>query len=429
MQIMTRRQALSLAAKAGLAAAFSSTASRLLADAVQPTGKKVRIGIIGVGDRGTALLHVLLNFPDVEIPVLCDIDKKHLDRAQNLVEKSRGTRPEGFDKDPHDYRRMLARTDFDAVLIATPQELHAEMAIDAMKAGKFVGSEVPACVTVDQCHDLVKTQKQTKTGYTMLENYIYFQAIMMVQNMVDLGLFGDLTYAYGSYIHPIQWMRFNPDGTLTWRGENVLHTRGIVYPTHAAGPVCRWLGINKGDTLESLVCMDSKSAGNQAYAAKKFGEGSPQAKINWENGDVNQCLIHTKQGRLIEICYDTASNRPSGMGSTYSLQGTKASYGAAYGVEKIYIEGQSKNETWDPLEKYKDKYQSKYWKERGAEAGKTGHGGADYFVMSDFINGIRTGQPAVNVIDAATWTVIRPLSEDSCRHGGKPMKIPDFNSI
>jgi Glycosyl hydrolase 109, C-terminal domain len=132
-------------------------------------------------------------------------------------------------------------------------------------------------------------------------------------------------------IHEIRSMRFNEDGSLTWRGCNVLHTRGIVYPTHGMGPVCRWLGINRDDTLKTLVCMDSKSAGNQAYAAKKFGPDSPQAKIYWENGDVNKCLIHTANGRLIEICYDTASVRPSGIG-TYALQGTAASYGSDMGM-------------------------------------------------------------------------------------------------
>jgi hypothetical protein len=117
--------------------------------------------------------------------------------------------------------------------------------------------------------------------------------------------------------------------------------------------------------------------------------------------------------------------RPSGIG-TYSLQGTKASYGSAYGIQKIFIEGRSKSEIWDPLDKYKSQYQSEYWAQRGAEAAKAGHGGGDYFVISDFLDGARTGHCPVDAIDAATWTVIRPLSEESVRHGGKPIDIPDF---
>src|SRR6185436_1939691 len=191
------------------------------------------------------------------------------------VEKAQGKRPEGYSKDAHDYRRLLERGDIDAVVIGTPQELHAEMTIDAFKAKKFVGSEVPACTTIDECWSMVKAQREHKGGYMMLENYLYNQAVMTVQNMVDKGIFGDLTYGFGGYIHEIRNMRFEKNGQLTWRGENVLHTRGIVYPTHAIGPVCRWMNVDgKNDKLETLVAMDSKPAGNKAYAAQKFGPNS-----------------------------------------------------------------------------------------------------------------------------------------------------------
>src|SRR5690242_16162626 len=124
-----------------------------------------RVAFIGVGDRGTGLLKNLLFQSDVEIPAICDINPANLKRAQDLVQKSRVQRPEGFSKGPEDYRRMLARTDFNAVIIATPQELHARMSLDALKAGKFTGCEVPACTTLEECWDLVKTARATKSGY------------------------------------------------------------------------------------------------------------------------------------------------------------------------------------------------------------------------------------------------------------------------
>lgn len=424
---MTRRDALKLAAASGLAVALHRAVPAAFAADNAGSPKPIRVGFIGVGDRGTGLLRVMLAFPGVEIPAVCDTDPKHLTRAQDIVEKSRHKRPDGFGDDPYAYRKLLARDDIDAVLIATPQELHAEMAIDAMNAGKAVGSEVPACVHVNECHALVAAQRKNNAMFMMLENYLYSQPVMMIQHMVDQGVFGDLTYGYGSYIHEIRFMRFNKDGSLTWRGDNVLHTRGIVYPTHAIGPVCRWMGINKDDKLVNLVCMDSKSAGNQAYAAEKFGNDSPQAKIHWENGDTSQCLIRTAQGRLIEVRYDTASPRPSGMGQ-YSLQGTKASFESAVGERKIYIEGKSKPHQWEDLEQYRPQYEHPYWKDRGAEAAKSGHGGGDYFVISDFLDAIRTGKSAIDIYDAVTWTSIRPLSEESVRNGNKPIAIPDFKN-
>jgi predicted dehydrogenase len=427
---ITRRQAIQWAVGTGVALAMNR-AALAAAESSTDGGKEVRVGFIGVGDRGTGLLRVMLQYPDVEIPAICDIKPANLKRAQAAVEKAHGKRPEGYDKDGHDYRRLLARDDLDAVLIATPQELHAEMAIDAFKAGKFVGSEVPACTTIDECWQMVRAQREHKSGYMMLENYLYNQAVMTVQNMVDKGLFGDLTYGFGGYIHEIRSMRFEKDGQLTWRGQNVLHTRGIVYPTHAIGPVCRWMKVDgTNDKLETLVAMDSKPAGNKAFAAEKFGADSPQAKIDFENGDTNQALIRTRLGRLIEIRYDTASPRPPGMGQ-YSLQGTKGSYDSAFGLRKIYLEGRSKPETWDDFDAYEKEFQHPYWAKEGDKAKSSGHGGGDWFVIGDFLRAIRTGeggQSPIDIYDAVTWTSIRPLSEESIRGGSKPVAVPDFRT-
>src|SRR5687768_14698792 len=194
---------------------------------------------------------------------------------------------------------------------------------------------------------------------------------MQVQNKAEQGLFGELTYGYGSYIHEIRSMKYNKDGTLTWRGRNVQKTKGIVYPTHAIGPVCRWMGVDGAkDRLLTLVAMDTKSLATQAYAAEKFGPDSEAAKTTIENGDTNIALIRTAQGRLIEVRYDTASPRPAGMGQ-YSLQGTKGAYDSAFGVRNVYLEGRSPSHKWEPLEKYEAEYQHPYWKKQGEQAKKT----------------------------------------------------------
>ena len=428
MTQMTRRDAMFSAIGAGLSLALGrALAAALPEDQIVPSEKRVRVGFIGVGDRGTGLLNVALQYPQVEVPAVCDIAPAALKRAQGIVERARdGKRPAGFGDDAHAYRQLLARDDIDAVVIATPQELHCEMSLDAMKGGKFVGSEVPACVSVEECWQLVKGAREHGGRYMMLENYLYSEHVMLVSQMVKAGVFGDLTYGFGGYIHEIRNMRFNKDGSLTWRGENVLHNRGIVYPTHAIGPVCRWMGVNIDDKLETLVAMDSKPAGNRAYAIEKFGADSPQAKVDFENGDTNQALVRTKLGRLIEVRYDTASPRPSGMGQ-YSLQGSTASYESAFGERKIFIEGKSPAHQWEPLEKYRDQYEHAYWKEHGAQAAKAGHGGSDYFVIGDFLRAVQTGKSPIDVVDAVTWTSIRPLSEQSIRGANKPVAVPDFS--
>jgi predicted dehydrogenase len=414
---------------AAMGAAVALTPFVRGSDAARP----LRMGFIGVGARGTGLLNVVLQHADVEVPAACDINAKNLNRALDLVEKARGKRPEGYVKGPQDYRRLLERDDVNCVLIATPQELHTEMAVTSMKAGKYVGSEVPACCTIDECHQLVASQRETKTGYMMLENYLYPSFIMQVLNMVEKGAFGDLTYGAGNYIHEIRGMKFAPDGSaLTWRGENVRDNIGVIYPTHAIGPVCRWMGVNHkddGDRLVSLVAMASKSAATHQYAVEKFGGESYAAKVDFKNGDTNHALIRTKKGRLIEVRYDTASPRPPGMGQ-YSLQGTKGAYESALGQRMVYLEGRTSGEKWEPIEKYEAEFQHPRWAKDGARARSTGHEGGDYFVIEDFINAVRNGggDSPIDVIEAVTWSSIRPLSAESITGGSKPVDVPDFSA-
>ena len=420
----TRRNVMKMALGGGVALMMGNAATAL----AQSNEKKVRIGFIGVGDRGTGLLRITTRLPNVEVPAVCDIVPEHAKRAQDVVEKALGKRPDSYEKGPEDYRRLLERGDLDAVVLGTPQELHAPMTVDSFKAGKFVGAEVPACTTMDECHAMIAAHRATKTGYMLLENYIYSSYVMQVQNMADQGLFGELTYGYGSYIHDVRGMKYNKDGTLTWRGRNVEKTRGIVYPTHAIGPVCRWMAVDGvKDRLATLVAMDSKSLSTQAFAAEKFGPDSQAAKTTIENGDTNIALVRTTQGRLIEIRYDTASPRPAGMGE-YQLQGTKGAYNSAFGTRNVHLEGKSPPHKWEPLEKYADEYQHRYWKEEGEKAKTTGHGGGDWFVMRDFVNAVRSGTSPIDLYDAVAWTSIRPLSEASIRSGSKPVDVPDFRA-
>src|SRR5688500_13993957 len=136
----TRRDMMKAAALAGLTMTMGRVA--LAEDASE---KKIRVGFIGVGDRGTGLLRITLRLPNVEVPAVCDIAPAALTRAQALVEKAQGKKPEGYGDSETAYKKLLERDDLDAVVLGTPQELHAPMTIDAFAAKKFVGAEVPAC--------------------------------------------------------------------------------------------------------------------------------------------------------------------------------------------------------------------------------------------------------------------------------------------
>src|SRR5260370_29779754 len=93
---------------------------------------QVVMGMIGVGNQGTGRLREFLRQPDVRIGAICDVDKRHLDRAIALVEQEKGYKPQGFG----DFRRLLEVQKMDAVAIVTPDHWHAIRTVNAFDAGK-----------------------------------------------------------------------------------------------------------------------------------------------------------------------------------------------------------------------------------------------------------------------------------------------------
>jgi predicted dehydrogenase len=141
---LNRRRFLGCSAAAGLA----------LSQGVGVEGagssRAVRLGFIGLGNRGTALLRTAAEVPGVEIAAVCDTEPKHALRAMGIVEKAKGTRPDGLEH----FGQLLERTDVDAVIAALPCDEHAEVYCQALRARKHLYAEKPLALTPAQC-DLV----------------------------------------------------------------------------------------------------------------------------------------------------------------------------------------------------------------------------------------------------------------------------------
>jgi predicted dehydrogenase len=116
-------------------------------------------GMIGVGNRGSALLRGVLAQPGAKVAALCDIKPDRLDRAATAAARDN---PSTYS----DYRKILERKDITAVFIATPPYLHAEMAVAAIKAGKNIYCEKPIGVTPAQVRAVVDAVRASKTVFT-----------------------------------------------------------------------------------------------------------------------------------------------------------------------------------------------------------------------------------------------------------------------
>ncbi len=388
----------------------------------------VRFGIIGVGGRGTALLNILLQRPDTQVAAICDTDQAHLDRAIGIVQQAKGNTPARYSKDEFDYRNMLQRDDFDVVLIATSIKWHGVMSVDAMNAGKHVGSEVPACEDLSECAAMVAAKERNGVRYMLLENYLYLRDNLAVLEMTRRGLLGEPYFAECGYVHEYKTGQYEADGSLNWRGELMQYTHGNHYPTHSGGPVFKWLGINEGDRLQRLTCYATEpNRSARRYYTQRFGE-EKASKLPFKLADMTTCLIRTERGKVIKMDLDIQSNRPHSF--YYLLQGTKGIVDSRFGVslvdEKAPLE-QHPGFEWKRLEPFVNAYEHPLWKRLGGAASAAGHGGSDYFVVQDLADMVRYDrEPWIDVYDAAAWSAVYECSRRSLDENNGTIAIPDY---
>lgn len=383
----------------------------------------VRVGLIGVGERGNTHINEFSAIPHVEINALCDIVPEKTEQAKTKLEKAGKRAPALYYNGETAFEEMVKRDDLDLVLIATPWTWHVRMAVAAMKNGKHVGLEVPAAKTIDECWELVNTSESTRRHCVMLENCCYGYNELLILNMVRAGLFGDLTHGAGAYDHDLREILYQKESEGLWRRFEHLNRNGNLYPTHGLGPVANYMDINRGDRFDYMVSMSSPSLGLQAYRKTHLPADDPRQREVFKEGDFNCSLIRTVKGRVIEVEHNVSSPQP--YDRINMIAGTKGIF-QDY-PPRIYFDG-AKKEEFEPIDAYKEKWEHPYWRKVGEMARELGgHGGMDFVMAYRLIQCMREGTPPdMDVYDAAAWSAPGPLSEASVAKGSMPMKFPDF---
>src|SRR4051812_5316967 len=165
---------------------------KLLYGFAAPPMERVRMGFVGVGGRGTSLLHNFLEVGNVDVKAVCDVRPERAARAQSIVEKANQPKPDTYTDGDHAFEKLCGRDDIDLVINATPWEWHVPIAMDALNKGRHICVEVPMAMTVEDCWKLVDTAERTRRHCMMLENCCYGDSEMMVLNMVRQGVLGEL---------------------------------------------------------------------------------------------------------------------------------------------------------------------------------------------------------------------------------------------
>lgn len=396
-----------------------------------PKIENVRIGFIGVGNRGYAAVERISNIEGVTIAAISDKVDERSKKAQDFLLKHNLPKAKEYSGSDEAWKQLCESPDIDLVYICTPWDLHTPMSVYAMENGKHAAVEVPAATTVDEAWQLVETSERTKKHCMMLENCCYDFFELLTLNMARQGFFGEIVHAEGAYIHDLLSIDYlfpkdNPDDL--WRLEENRVRNGNLYPTHGLGPVCQVLNINRGDKMEKLVSMSSNDFLMGNTVNKMISENKIPKSFagNTYCGNMNTSIIKTNKGRTIMVQHDITSPRP--YSRLHLISGTKGI------AQKYPLPGKiATGHEWfteEEMKKIEKEYTPKIVHLVGEMAQKVGgHGGMDFIMDWRLIDCLRNGLPLdQDVYDAALWSVISPLSEWSVANQSEPIAIPDFTN-
>lgn len=382
--------------------------STVLALACEPL-PCVRIGMIGLGQRGVSTLLRYADIDGVQFTALADLRPERLDVACEALPAARRASGLALFSGPDAWRQLCHSADVDVVYVCTDLASHTSMAVEAMEQGKHVALEVPAGMTVDECRKLVATAERTRRHCFMAENCCYDPFALAEVAMAQSGDLGRLTHVEGGYLHDLRqrFVESRTDGeAVSWMEYCWDRHGGNPYPTHGIGPLGWALGLHRGDRMTRLVSMTSSA-----------GVGGA--------GKTNTSLIQTERGCTILLQINL--NTPQPYSRLQRVVGT-CGYAAKYPLPTAQTAAMPEALTGEAAERYMERYLTSPAARKVAEGRQRGVKNAmNYAMDARFVYCLQRGLPLdIDVYDAAEWSCLTELTALSAAQGGAPVEVPDF---
>ncbi|NKI39850.1 Gfo/Idh/MocA family protein [Streptomyces physcomitrii] len=390
----------------------------------------VRVGIIGLGNRGGPMTTGWSVIPGCTVAAVCDIRPDRAKKSADALEKAGKPRPLEFGGSRDSYKELLKREDIDLVYIATPWEFHYEQGRAALLAGKHAAVELPIAPELKELWDLVDTSERTRRHLILAENCCYGRNELAMLRMAHEGVFGELTNGHGGYLHDLRALLFDDTYyTDSWRRLWHTRSRASFYPMHGLAPIAAAMDINRGDRMATLTATASAPKGLADYRERFVPKGHPSWKETYIEGDLTTCMIQTANGRTIRAEHDVSSPRPYSRINT--LAGSRGLFEDYAGDDptgaRVYFEPDHSDDVWRGFAPYREEHEHWLWRELADEAENGGHGGMDYVMQWRIVQSMRAGLvPDFDVYDSAAWCSAVPLSVKSLENKGRPVQMPDF---
>ena len=397
--------------------------------------RRIRIGFVGVGGRGYGAVRRLALIPGCEITAVCDINAERVARVRKFLAEQGKPAAKEFGRTADDWKRLCDLDDVDVVYSCTPREMHGEVNVYGLDAGKHVLQEVPGVFTVEEAWATVEAAERNRRHCMMLENCCYGEEELLAFNLVKQGVLGEIMQAECAYIHDQRRFQYNPGDGVFWRIDRHLKHHGNYYPTHGMVPMTKAMDVNRGDRFEYLVSMETASRAFETYAQSAFPASDRRYHWKMVRGDVNNILIRTAKGKCVFVEHDVSSPRPYSRGDL--LVGTKGTFRAYPSLMLAFEDklGDGKAHQYfsaERLQEVREKYMHPLWREAGKaareiEAKIGGHGGMDFVMDLRWVYCLQNGLPLdTNVYDLATWSSVVELSERSVNARSAAVDFPDF---
>ena len=377
--------------------------------------KEIRLGVLGADRRGTISLLAHQPEKNVRVVAACSLTPEKL----GLYRDQCG--PDVFIT--ADYREVMARADVDAVMVCTPDYLHAEHAIAALSAGKDVFLEKPMAITIEDCDAIIATARKENRKLYVGHNMRFFPVMQKMKSLVDEGRIGEVQAIWCRHFVSYGGDAYFKD----WHSER-RYTTGLLLQKGAHDiDIIHWLG---GGHTSRVVGMGKLSVYNQVTSRRHPEEVSSVDfdGANWpplsQTGlspvinveDLSMMLMELDNG--VQASYQQCHYTPDDC-RNYTVIGTEGrieNYGDASTPEK-----------WATVHLWN---QRNGYNEQGHEVFRIApiegeHGGADPLMIEDFLSFLRNGRAQ----GAASWdarmsVAAGVLATESLREGNTPKDVP-----
>ncbi len=412
----------------------------------------ISIGLVGLGQFGSAFVPLFKSHPLVDRIGLCDMEPERI---------------KTFAKDPFYSDKFKAedafisldevcQADFDALVIITQPWLHAPQCIQAMESGKHVYSAVPVISlpddneTLDWIDKLIETSRRTGQSYMLGETTVFHPQTMFCRRMAEQGRFGDFVYAEGEYCHDVDY-ECNLRQVMFERTSNKAgldyHNRikdylqrgcafgPMHYPTHSTSGPVNVMGAHavKVNAYGYRNAIDDPFFADHAFSNQvalfKMSNGATVriAEMRESPGSIGQenesfrimgSLGTFSENRFFEIKRpDFANIEIQDLDQPVCKVLTPQQMRDPLPPEVEAAFKRAMNQDIDPKDLQNQDFNPR------------GHGGSHPYLVHEFVDAIvNNRQPLINIWEAARYMAMGIAANQSCHQGGATVDVPDWGN-